>query len=165
MYALFLICLFQVPFFLFQSGFIYVITGSPTWSIPLSYRKGDFSNPHLYNQVVYEQEVLAAEWLRHKGDLDVKYENLIYADLLMLDHVLTAYGLFPPEVKRILTNTTILNEGSYVYMGRLNVVKGVFGGYKGTIVWNANNLSFTSELLNKVYSNGASQVYYCNNFQ
>jgi len=158
-YTIFLMSLFQVPFFLFQSGFVYVITGSPTWSIPLTYYKGDFINPQLYNDITYEQEVVAAQWLRQQKPESSRH--LIYADLLMLDHVLTAYGLFPPEIERRLTNTTTLVLGAYVYLGRLNTIKGIFGGYKGAVSWNISDFS-RFETVNKIYSNGVSEVYHCN---
>ena len=148
-----------MPFFLFQSGFVYVITGSPTWSIPLTYYKGDFINPQLYNDITYEQEVVAAQWLRQQKPESSRH--LIYADLLMLDHVLTAYGLFPPEIERRLTNTTRLVLGAYVYLGRLNTIKGIFGGYKGAVSWNTSDFS-RFETINKIYSNGVSEVYHCN---
>lgn len=158
-YAILLMSLFQIPFFLFQSGFVYVITGSPTWSIPLTYYRGDFSNPSLYTQITYEQEVLAAQWLKRWNPQS--NEHLVYADLLMLDHVLTAYGQIPPEIRRRLTNTTKLVPGAYVYLGRLNVVKGIFGGYKGMISWNASNFS-AFETTSRIYCNGASEIYYHN---
>jgi uncharacterized membrane protein len=158
-YAIVLLSLFIIPFFLFQSGFVYALTGSLNWSIPLSFHKGDFDNPDLYNQVVYEQEVVAAQWLRKQTVASSSYGGLVYADPLMCDHVLTAYGVLAPENMRVLTNVTRPNAGSYVYLGRLNTIKEIFGGYKEAGSWNARDFSYLSENLNKIYSNGASEIY------
>jgi uncharacterized membrane protein len=151
--------LFLIPFFLFQSEFIYVINGVRSWSIPLTLDRGDFENQQLYQQIVYAEEVLAAEWLNRKTLAKLQSDCLIYADSLMLDHVLTAYGLFPPNVKRALTNVTIPDRFSYIYAGRLNVIKGVFIGYGGATNWNVNDFSPLFEELDKIYCNGASDIY------
>jgi len=162
-YAILLLS-FQIPFFLFQSGFVYAITGNKNWSIPLSYHKGDMDNPQLYYKIVYEEEVLAARWLRNQITSTENNRNLVYADLLMCDHVLTAYGVFAPEERRVLTNVTQPDVRSYIYLGRLNVIKESFGGYKSAMSWNASDLvsSFRERMMNKIYSNGASEIYYSN---
>jgi len=121
-------------------------------------------NPQLYYKIVYEEEVLAARWLRNQITSIENNRNLVYADLLMCDHVLTAYGLFAPEERRVLTNVTQPDVRSYIYLGRLNVIKESFGGYKSAMSWNASDLvsSFRERMMNKIYSNGASEIYYSN---
>lgn len=156
-YASLLLILFLIPFFLFQSGFVYAITGNINWSLPLSIHSGEVDNLILYDKIVNEQEVLAARWLYKKiytyssGD-----RHLVYASI-GADRILTSYGMFPPENKRILSNVTIMDENSYVYLDRLNVVEGIIKGER--YVWNSSELSPIFDDMNKIYSNGASEIY------
>jgi uncharacterized membrane protein len=157
-YSLLLLTLFLIPFFLFQSGFVYAITGDINWSIPLSIHRGEVENQALYDLIVNEQEVLAAQWLNQKIlAYSSTYEYFVHADRVSYGKVLTSYGMFPHEKMRILTNATILDENSYVYLRRLNLVEGIIKGKN--YVWNISEFSPFFDEMNKIYSNGASEIY------
>lgn len=146
--ALLLIVL--VPYFLFQTGFVYEVTGSDSWSIPLSgYR---MSALRLYGQSGYTDaySVYGAQWLSE--NVDVKNSGL-YADGFSLNNVLTIYGMFYRGDVNWLSNTTRVAENGVVYLSRLNVVEGV------TSSWNTSELSSVFDDLNVVYANGGSEIY------
>lgn len=157
-YASLLLVLFLIPFFLFQSGFIYAIAGVKNWSIPLDINNCEFENPELYSRIVYEQEVIAAQWLSQKTSTNSQtFKHFIYADALYYDHVLTSYGMFIPENMRILNNITLPEEGSYIYLGRQNTLRGVVRGT--TYDWDISDVSSFLVRMDKVYSNGESEIY------
>jgi uncharacterized membrane protein len=157
-YASLLLILFLIPFFLFQSGFVYAITGDINWSIPLSIHRGEVKNLVLYDLIVNEQEVIAAQWLSQKIFAHSStYEYSVHADRVSYGKVLISYGMFPHENMQILVNVTILDENSYVYLRRLNVVEGIIKGKN--YVWNITELSPIFDGMNKIYSNGASEIY------
>jgi uncharacterized membrane protein len=145
-----LLLIVLVPYFLFQTGFVYEVTGSDSWSIPLSgYRMNAL---RLYGQYGYTDacSVYGAQWL--SKNVDVKNSG-IYADGASKYTVLTTYFPLYRGFIEELSNTTIVSNKGTVYLGKLSVNYGRVG------LWNSSELSSIFEDLNKVYSNGGSEVY------
>jgi uncharacterized membrane protein len=171
-YGLILISIVLVAFFLFQTGFIYEITGDPVpSSIALSRNKMGSSN-----DLIYESDVFSAYWLSNYADIN---NTKTYADTVSIIHVLTSYSTIDRSIIQVLSNTTepgLYPEQyfsirqpenpnlSYVYLRYYNV-------YSRKIVYNTKtdtqyNLSelpvfHNSEVfVNKIYSNSYSEVFY-----
>jgi uncharacterized membrane protein len=142
-----------IPYFLFQTGFVYEVTGSDSWSVPLS--KHRMPVLRLYGDSGYTDvwSIVGAQWLsKHVSVGSVK----IYGDFLSQGTILRSYGMVYMGYVELLSNVTeVAGEGT-VYLNRLNVV---YERIWSRRVWNTSELSFLFDL-NKVYSNGGSEVYY-----
>ena len=148
-----LLLIVLVPYFLFQTGFVYEVTGSDVWSIPLS--KHRMSALRLYGLYGYADEfsVYGAQWL--SKNVDVKNSGL-YADERARANVLTIYGMIYGGYVNVLTNTTIVADNGTIYLSTLNVVKGVIPF--GRLSWKTSELSFIFDDSNVVYANGGSKI-------
>jgi uncharacterized membrane protein len=143
-------------YFLFESGFVFEITRTDSWSPPLSeYRMSPF---RLYAQLgfVDGQSVASALWLTRTININGPDIN-VYADDNSRSQVLLSYGLVYPGYVAVLSNTTQAAANGIIYLSTLN-------DEYGTIVANNNilNSSALSPLLgdaSKIYSNGGSEVY------
>jgi uncharacterized membrane protein len=150
---LFLIAVLLISFFLFQVGFIYEITGDVPTSISLSRERTNSWTIYMNQLYIDDQEVFASTWLSKYGN----NESMVYADSGA--GYLTSYGLIPIERVGFL-NPKIQNtisDGSYFFFGQLSVVNGIVVGYD--MAWNITNFSFILNNTNKIYSNGASDIY------
>jgi uncharacterized membrane protein len=147
-----LLLIVLVPYFLFQTNFVYEVTGSDSWSIPLSgYRMNVL---RLYGQFGYIDAYSAygAQWL--SKNVDIK-NSALYADEKARGNVLTMYGMIYGG--NSLSNTTVVADNGVVYLSTLNVVKGVIPF--GQLSWNTSELSFIFDDLNVIYTNGGSEIY------
>jgi uncharacterized membrane protein len=134
-----------VPYFLFQTNFVYEVAKTESWSIPLS---GYRMNPlQLYENYGFidSHSVYCAEWVSN----NVPYQNLV-ADT-GLDTALTAYGLIYPGYVGNLTNTAVIYPGEFVCLSYLSV------NYE-KLTWNGT-LSPVLNQTDLIYSNGGSEVY------
>jgi len=142
------------PYFFFQTGFVYEVTGSESWSLPLSMHR--MNGYKLYRLMGYipEQNVFGAHWLS-------KYVNTqytqVHADIDSRHKPLLAYGLILSSRIDVLSNTTKVETGGIICLGRLNVVDGIVVG--GSMLWNSSELSFIFSDMSKIYSNGGCEVY------
>lgn len=151
--AFLLLLIVLVPYFLFQTGFVYEVTGSDSWSIPLSsYR---MSALRLYNHYGYMDaySVYGARWLSANANAE---NSAFYADVSSGYTVLTTYGLLVRN-KYSLSDVTVVAGNSFVYLNTLNVVYGLVP--YGQLLWNTSKLSFIFDDLNLVYANDGSEVY------
>jgi len=136
-----------VPYFLFQTNFVYEVSGTDSWSIPLS---GYRMNPvRLYGDYGYIDSYSAngAQWV----SVNVPYQyNLIGDNGLFTS--LTAYGLIYRGYVTGLTNTTVLRSGEYLYLSyfTFNLNKSLINETIQPVI-NQKDL---------IYSNGGSEVYY-----
>ena len=137
-------------YFLFQSNFVYEVTGSLSYSLPLSgYKFG----PRLATEfaVVNEQEVEGAQWLSH-------YIGVAHSEVYSGYTVpLISYGSVDLTRLVVLSNISELSTGDYVYLGTLNTR---YGLVVGNYVWNTTDiqksiLSFSNE----IYSSGECEIY------
>lgn len=147
-----LICIIIVSSFLFQTSFIYEITGDRSWSVPLSKYRFDIE-VYVDAGIVDEQGVLGAQWL--SSNLNNGHMQ-IYADLFSLYHELISYGMI--NSTQVLSNTTKVHDNMAVYLDRVNTIHGIIVG-KGEI-WNTTEIqaSLINDM-NKIYSNGESEIY------
>lgn len=141
-------------YFLFESGFVFEITKSDSWSIGLSkYRMDPF---RLYAQLgfVDEQSVFGAQWLSKRINVD---NTKVFSDSISRDTVLLSYGLLPSGYIEVLANTTQASINGVVYLSGLNTIGRVIVGDQ--FVWNSSEFSSSFNEMNKVYSNGISEIY------
>ena len=143
-----------VPYFLFQTSFVYEVTGGDSWSIPLSrYR---ISAVRLYGHSGYTdaQSVYGAQWL--SKNVHVTYSTL-YADGASRINVLSIYGMIYGGGVNELSNVTKVVDNGVIYLSTLSVVEDVI--LFGQLSWNSSELSFIFDELNLVYSNSGSKIY------
>jgi uncharacterized membrane protein len=149
-----LLLIVLVPYFLFQTNFVYEVTGSDSWSIPLSgYRMNAL---RLYDDYGYTDaySVYGAQWL--SKNVAVKNSEL-YADESARASVLIIYGMIYGGYVNGLSNITIVADNGVVYLSTLNVVDGVIPS--GRFSWNSSELSSIFDELNIIYANGGSEIY------
>ena len=134
-----------VPYFLFQSNFVYEVAKSDSWSIPLS--KNRMNPLRLYGDFGYidSYSVYGAEWL----STNVPYQNNITADNGLFT-ALTAYGLVYRGYVTGLSNSTVLRPGEFTYLSYISIA------YE-KMTWNGS-LSTVLNQTNIVYSNGGSEI-------
>lgn len=139
-----------VPYFLFQSGFVYEMAGVQCWSVPLSKYRMDPSILMCTWAYVNGWKAYGAFWLR--DHISVQVTN-VYKDWSA--HELVSYGML--RYAQYLSNMTKVSSGDVVYLSYLNIVEGMVVTQGGR-AFNTTELSFTSDI-NLVYSNGGCQVY------
>jgi uncharacterized membrane protein len=148
-----LLLMVLVPYFLFQTGLIYEVTGSVSFSVSLSgYRMnplqlyGNFGDINAYS-------AFGAIWLSK----NVNTENTeIYCDVPSLYTVLTSYGMTYRGFMEPVSNSTVLAPGDVLYLGYLSVF---YGEVVGNNVWNFSEMQPVLSKTNIVYSNGGSEIY------
>jgi len=149
-----LLLIVLVPYFLFQTGFVYEVTGSDSYSAPLS--KHRMSALRLYGLVglVDEYSEFGAKWVSKNVNVE---QTPVYADSISRGSILTMYGMTYSGYVSTLSNTTLVETKGIVYLSAFNVVHGtmVYGG----LLWNTSELSSPFSNLNIVYTNGGSEVY------
>jgi uncharacterized membrane protein len=147
-----------VPYFLFNTGFVYEITKDVPTSIPLGMErmKNDTVKiVDLYNTYTTEQDVVSARWY-----YEYKYATKkIYADWDSKLHVLNSYGMTPQYmVNSLFKNDTLLNQDElslnyYLYLRKFNVCDNTFETVNTTEI-----LSLTDKS-SRIYSNGCGDIY------
>ena len=146
-----------VPYFLFQTGFVYEVVKQESWTMPLSiYRMG--TRPYrIEGCYVQEQDVIGATWLSNNVGTQ---NSAVYADLPSVFNVLASYGMFYRDIggkMEIISNTTTISEDSTVFLSKINVVNDTVEGEVYT--WNASILPPIINDLSKVYANGGTEIY------
>ncbi|MEM2292364.1 MAG: DUF2206 domain-containing protein [Nitrososphaerota archaeon] len=142
-----------VPYFLFQTEFVYEVTGSYSWSIPLSGYRMHPLRLYGYNGYIDSYSVKGAQWL----SLNAAFKNSrIFADVYSRNNVLTTYGLIYRNYVEPLSNVTVVMNGDVVYLSTLNVIENLIPFRN--LTWNSSELSLFKDL-NLIYSNGGSIIY------
>ncbi len=169
-YSIILALVILVPFFFFQTGLVYEIANdsSPS-SFSLSYYKMQDSS-----LLIHESDVFSAQWLSKYGDIT----NMpTFADPIAQSHVLQSYSTINQGLIFLLSNSTqiIRADGvfpvmptnfnnSYIYLSQFNVRNNMVWWYQRMgISYTLNELPIlnnTGAFVSKVYSNGASEVYF-----
>lgn len=149
-----LLLLILVPYFLFQTGLVYEITKTDSWSIPLS--KYRMSPIRLYGHYAYTDgySVGGAEWISQHINIE---NEVIYADTSSPANVLTIYGMIHSDSVNRLSNNTIIADKGVVYLNGLNVIESVIPF--GELSWNSSEFSFIFDDLSMIYNNGGSEIY------
>ena len=141
------------PYFLFQSGFVYELTGSDVWSVPLS--KYRMSKLRLYSLgYVDELSVFGAQWMSKNLNTELAQVN---SDSNSRYKVLSSYGMVYEGYIEVLSNTTFSSIYGVLFLSQLNMVYGIITG--NFFVWNSSELSPFLGEMSKIYSNGGSEVY------
>jgi uncharacterized membrane protein len=140
-----LVIVVLVPYFLFQTNYVYEVAQADSWSIPLS---GYRMNPlRLYGDFGFidDYSVQGAVWLHSS----VPYQNNITADNGLFTS-LTAYGLVYRGYVTELRNDTMLHPDEYIYLSYISI------NYEPQ-AWNGT-LNTLLNQTNVIYSNGGSEV-------
>lgn len=162
--GLFPVALLAVLFFLFQVGFIYDITGEIPSSLSLDFgriKENPLIAVDLWSRYIPEQDVFSAIWL----SAHTSNKSGVYADVVSRFQVLTSYGMVsmayvPTSWDFVLRSTGNHIDGkAYVYLRQFNVVYGIMQGPEAGKLWNTTNISNLLRDLNKLYSNGGSNLY------
>lgn len=139
-----------VPFFLFQTGFIYEVAKDDSVSLPLSaYRLTPIQLAQ--NGVITGYDVSGANWL-------AKYENTskpVYADTT--SYLVFGYANLRNGVP--LSPNLDASSGSYVYLNQYNIRDGIVLQYTGGQTFNLTQMSGALSSLNTVYSAGDCEIY------
>ena len=153
MIALVLLLSVLIPYFLFQVGFVYEVTESDSWSVPLSkYRMPAY---RLYGHLGYitAYSITGAEWV--SSSVAVEYRQ-IYSDRWAKPTELRAYGLIYTGYVERLSNTTKIGTNGIVYLSSLNIIEETVVG--SHYIWSPSELGFLLDL-STIYSNGGCEVY------
>jgi uncharacterized membrane protein len=146
-----LLLIVLVPYFLFQTGVVYEIAKSDSYSIPLSeYRMSPLRS---YYDLGYidAYSAFGAEWLA----TNVNLNSTIFSDIPSESFVLPIYGTRLGT--QVFTNGITVQNGGVIYLSTLNVVYGKIVGQ--TYTWNSTNFAPVFYSLSLVYNNGGSEVY------
>lgn len=146
-----LLLLVLVPYFLFQTNFVYEITKSESWSVSLS--KDRMSPMYLYGHSGYTDacSVFGAQWLARNVNSNLP----VYSDASSAGNVLRTYGLIYNS--NMLSNVTTVETDGVIYLNTLNVEYGIIVG--NTLTWNSTDLSSIFNGSNLIYDNGNSAIY------
>ncbi len=142
-----------IPYFLFQTGFVYEVTGSQSWSLALSMHRMNVYWVQ-YLGYIHDRDVLSAQWFSENVDIQ---NTEVYADVWSQLSILMSYSMMHPGNINILSNVTSVPHTGIVYLNRLNVVEGIVMGRN--YVWNISELSPFYDDMDKIYSNGKNEVY------
>lgn len=151
-----------IPYFLFNVGFVYEITGDIPNSMSLGMEKmksNNLTRVGFYSSYIPEQDVYSAKWY----NLNKNRNKRVYADRDSQLSVLYSYGMTQPfnVINPIRANklyTKNKPEKYYIYLRKFNVCDGTFVVSTNFIT----NTSMISPLFNntfKVYSNGCGDIY------
>jgi len=145
-----LIILVLVPYFLFQTNFVYEVVKTDSWSISLSkYRMDPIRLRGMFGYFD-SYRVSGSRWISH--NVAVEYAH-VYSDFYSKEE-LRAYGLVYLGFIEKISNVTKVASNGTVYLSSLNVID---GKVVGSLIWNSSELHFLNDM-NKVYSNGGSEV-------
>ena len=140
-----------VPYFLFQTGFVYEFTGVQSWSLPLSKHRMD--NSFLHNLGYFdESEVISSMWISTNVDVE---KSKTYGDAPSYFGVLAGYGMVIGN-KGIISNVTKLSSNDNVYLNRVNVVEDII---IGSGLWNTTDIKHIFGFVSKIYSNSGCELY------
>jgi uncharacterized membrane protein len=159
-WVLLLIAIFASAYFFSQVGVVNRVTNGAVHSYNTDFDRMLASDSALvktsllYSVYIPEQDIFSATWL-----LDHRVETAkVFASLESGSHVLFSYGLIPDVLLSPITTTMIPTQGSFVYLGSLNIVNGAIDNSTG--LFETSEISFLLDKENLVYSNGNSEVWY-----
>ncbi|MEM2293047.1 MAG: DUF2206 domain-containing protein [Candidatus Bathyarchaeia archaeon] len=145
-----LIILVLVPYFLFQTNFVYEVVKVDSWSISLSkYRMDPIRLRGMFGYFD-SYRVSGAKWI--SNNVVVEFTR-IYSDFYGKEE-LRAYGLVYLGFIERISNVTKVSSNGVIYLSSLNIIDGKVVGSR---VWNSSELNFLNDM-NKVYSNGGSEI-------
>ena len=147
-----LLLIVLVPYFLFQTGFVFEVAKSESgWTLPLSgYRMDDYT---LYQLgYVNDYGAFGVEWMSKK--IDVQYTP-VYADDAA-SYELVSYRAIDGSYVLPLSNATEVSVNGTVYLNSLNVVDKTI--VTDSYLTTTDKLSFLAGM-SEIYSNGNVEIY------
>jgi uncharacterized membrane protein len=161
---LLMLTILLVVFFLYRSGFVSTVTGDRPYSYSLDFNRMKTSTffttgSSLYDVYVPEQDLFGARWLAPR----IGNNSLVYADYGMGVTTLIDYAALNPQKIDYIINGTQTKPGSYMYLRSFNVLGGMVVevdsvGSVGS--FDLSNLSSSLSQNDRLYSNGASNIYF-----
>ena len=146
-YVAILALLIFSPLFLFQTNFVYEVTGDQSYNISLSMHR--WNATEVYGVSADAQEVFAAQWVSNYSGMS---NTMLYSDYVSINQVLRAYGpAYGYDISEFAFMPTITSL-VMVYVPDVDVVQ-------TGVLFNATEILPIIEGQNVVYSNGQSQVY------
>lgn len=151
---LILVSVILIPYFLFNTGFVFEITkDSPTsMSLGMERMKNyDITNISFYNTYTPEQDIYSARWLYTSKNAD----KIIYADGDSKLHVLISYGMTPfAGVKSLYVSANLkkIDKNHYLYLNKNDVCN------NNSLINNSLIISLFSNS-SIIYSNGCGEIY------
>jgi uncharacterized membrane protein len=143
-----------VPYFLFQTGFAYELTGTDSYSLPLSLHRTNPLRLYRHHGYTNDQDVASAQWIAD----NVNYKQVaIYADTVSRSNTLLSHAKLFPGYSKLISNVTQSQDIEMIYLNTLNTVEGVVSGEGFS--WNITEFSSLLSDMSIVYSNGASEIY------
>jgi len=151
--SLFLLAIVLVPYFLFQTGFVYEVTGTESWSLPLS--KNRMDNFKLYYSLGYVDDlsVYGARWMKNHT---INPYAPIYADLTSAYNILPSYGSVHASRIQRMSNTSSVEFNSTIYLCTLNVLDRLI--VETPYSFNLDEFTYLDSM-HKIYANGGSEIY------
>lgn len=141
-----------IPFFLFQTGFVYEITGEVNYSIPLSKDRMGLI-PYVYMSMITQYDALGARWALE----NINYLNASFYSDLVSTRALASYGMVYTDVMQKLTNVTVVDPDGIVFLGWTNLVMEKVS--YGATEYNTTALLDVLQPLNIIYSSGGCEIY------
>ena len=155
--SIWLLSIYLIVIFLFNIGFIYELAGDVPSSRSISFMRMKNSDnakilADFYNGYTPKQDVYGAVWLSKV--MNNNFE--VIADYTSAKQVLRGYGLIHVFWRNYLSNDTVIPANTYLYLRTLNL--------KGIIIGRSQNVESIdyqnlTKNVNKIYSNGATEIY------
>jgi len=160
---------FLMTFLLFNSGWAYEVTRDSPSSFSLSQKTLRNSTnlkdrANLFNSLnTFEYDVYSAYWFERNVNISAGLK--VYVDVISANPLMS-YGMIIKNYQRALLNSTSnIERHACIYLGYGNVVGNVAIAYRtgrqffNTMVFNITELSPILADINKIYTNGGSEIY------
>ena len=161
-----------IPYFLFNIGFIFEVTGDAPSSAVISLERMETSTDPLvkaglYNSYMTGQDVTGIRWLSENRDDTAS----VYADKSTVYFLMPGYSTIELESQEQLYRVTEINEEAYIFLRYYNTSEGFIvalrpvrptGATKWMYLWDIDNIAPVLEKCSRIYSNGGSEIYYTN---
>jgi len=144
-----------VPFFLFQTGFVYEVTGEINYSIPLSKKRMGFT-PYIEQSLVEEYDVYGARWVLGNVNYSRSPIYVSARDPISV-RALNSYGMvYSNTIHEIYDEANVALNG-IVFLGWINFTNETMN--MTTEKYNTTGISLTVSFFNKAYCSGKCEIY------
>jgi len=146
-----------IPYFFFNTGFVYEMTKDVPTSMSLGMermKEYNVSRNSLYGAYTPEQSVFSAKWISEHRNRDI----IIYSGAISSLHILLAYGLINNSFT-LMNDTKLYKKNNYMYLSSFNIDTGLFMGFDRNI-YNISEMKYIPENKDIIYSNNGSTIYY-----
>jgi len=161
-----ILSVFFAVFLLFNSGWVYEVMKDHPGSVSLSQNwikeYGDTKiKAGFYDGYVPEQNIVSITWLSKMAN---KEDIKIYTGETHPSQIV-GYATIPLNCIHELSNTSETDRDAYIYLGYLNVVDGIVVSCETELLeeifyYNTTEILPHLNKINKIYTNGGSEIYY-----